>query len=78
MIYPSVKNETARLRTLVLGIANDFGGTPTLEKIYDPKSAEHMLAGTFPSQESVSKEMGQLEEVFKKYKFQKRYCSFGR
>ena len=26
MIYPSVKNETARLRTLVLGIPNDFGG----------------------------------------------------
>ena len=67
MIYPSVKNETARLRTLVLGIPNDFGGTPTLEQIYDPKSAEHMLAGTFPSQESITKEMGQLEEVFKKY-----------
>jgi len=67
MINTSVKNETARLRTLVLGVADDFGGVPSLDNIYDPKSLEHKLAGTFPSQESVINEMVQLEAVFIKY-----------
>ncbi len=67
MIYPSVKNETGRLRTLILGLPNKFGGTPAIDSIYDPKSAEHVQNGTFPSQESVTREMNQLEEVFNKY-----------
>jgi N-dimethylarginine dimethylaminohydrolase len=67
MIHPSVKDETARLRTLVLGVPDNFGGTPDIDKVYDPKSAEHVLAGTFPTQESVTREMGQLEQVFEKY-----------
>jgi N-dimethylarginine dimethylaminohydrolase len=67
MIHPSVKDETARLRTLVLGVPDDFGGTPAMDKIYDPKSAEHVLAGTFPTQEAVTREMKQLEKVFEKY-----------
>ena len=67
MIHPSVKNETARLRTLVLGIPDDFGGTPALNNVYDPKSAEHVRAGTFPSQKSVTREMSQLVELFNKY-----------
>ena len=54
MINPSVKNETSRLRTLMLGIAKDFGGTPSLANVYDPKSAEHVKVGTFPTQEAVS------------------------
>ncbi len=67
MINPSVKNETGRLRTLVLGIPDDFGGTPALDEVYDPKSKEHVLAGTYPTQEAVTREMQQLEEVFRQY-----------
>jgi len=67
MIQPSVKNETAQLNTLVLGIANDFGGTPKLEDVYDPKSKEHVIAGTFPLQAAVNSEMKELEEVLLKY-----------
>ena len=67
MIKPFVRNETARLRTVVLGLPDDFGGTPSLHEAYDPKSREHILAGTYPSQEAVNEEMKQVEEVFKKY-----------
>ena len=67
MLIPHVKNETGRLRTLFLGIADDFGGTPDPEEVYDPKSLQHVLAGTFPTQEAVSREMAQLEEVLGKY-----------
>jgi len=67
MIQPSVKNETSTLRTLVLGIANEFGGTPGLDEVFDPKSREHVLAGSFPTQTNVLREMTELEQVFLKY-----------
>jgi N-dimethylarginine dimethylaminohydrolase len=67
MIKPAVRNETSRLRTVVLGLADDFGGTPSLHDVYDPKSKEHILAGTYPDQASISHEMKHLEEVFHKY-----------
>ena len=67
MIKPFVKNETSRLRTVVLGLASDFGGTPSLHDVYDPKSREHIIAGTYPDQKSICKEMSHLEEVFHKY-----------
>jgi N-dimethylarginine dimethylaminohydrolase len=67
MIKPAIKNETSRLRTVVLGLADDFGGTPSLHDVYDPKSKEHIMAGTYPDQKSISHEMHHLEEVFHKY-----------
>jgi len=70
MIKPFVRNETARLRIVVLGLAEDFGGTPSLHEAYDPKSREHILAGTYPDQVSINEEMKHLEEVFKKYDVQ--------
>ena len=42
-----VKNETNRLRAVVLGTAQSNGPTPTAQEAYDPKSLEHILAGTF-------------------------------
>ena len=67
MIKPFVRNETSRLRTVVLGLAEDFGGTPSLHDVYDPKSKEHILAGTYPDQQSINEEMVHLEDVFHKY-----------
>jgi N-dimethylarginine dimethylaminohydrolase len=67
MIKPAVKDETSRLRTVVLGLADDFGGTPSLHDVYDPKSREHIVAGTYPDQASITREMCHLEEVFHKY-----------
>ena len=62
-----VKDETATLEAVVLGIATDFGGTPKLEDAYDPKSKEHIKAGTFPVEKDVLVEMAAFEAVFKKY-----------
>ena len=62
-----VKDETAPLEAVVLGIATDFGGTPKLEDAYDPKSKEHIKAGTFPVEKDVLVEMAAFEAVFKKY-----------
>lgn len=63
----NVKNETSRLRAVVLGTARSNGPTPTAEEAYDPKSLEHILAGTYPVEKDMVAEMEAFNEVFKKY-----------
>ncbi|HTO35733.1 MAG TPA: arginine deiminase family protein [Flavobacterium sp.] len=70
MLKLNVKNETSRLRTVVLGTAVSNGPTPTAEEAYDPKSLEHILAGTYPVEPDMVQEMEAFNEVFKKYDVQ--------
>ena len=67
MLQLNVKNETSRLRAVVLGSAVDNGPTPTAEEAYDPKSLEHILAGTYPIEEDMVNEMEAFNKVFQKY-----------
>lgn len=62
-----VTNETGRLRAVVLGTAESNGPVPSLEEAYDPKSKEHIKAGTYPREEDMMKEMEAVAEVLKKY-----------
>ena len=48
MLPIHLNNETSRLRAVVLGSAVNNGPTPTVDESYDPKSLEHILAGTYP------------------------------
>ena len=67
MISLKIHNEYAQLKTVVLGIAKDFGGTPKMEDCYDPKSREHVKNGNFPIEKSLVNELNQFLKVFKKY-----------
>jgi len=67
MMKIKVTNETACLKAVVVGIAEDFGGVPKVEECYDPKSRAHVIAGTFPTNEACVKEMDALVVVFEKY-----------
>jgi len=67
MVTLNIQNETGQLEAVVLGIANSFGGTPSLEACYDPKSKEHVKAGTFPTEESIITEMEAVCDVLEKY-----------
>jgi N-dimethylarginine dimethylaminohydrolase len=62
-----VKDETAPLEAVVLGIANSFGGQPKLEHAYDPKSKEHIKAGTFPKEKDLIPEMEAFNKVLTKH-----------
>ena len=62
-----ITNETNRLKAVILGTAISNGPTPTLEQAYDPKSAEHIKAGTYPIEADMVGEMDAFEQVFKKY-----------
>jgi N-dimethylarginine dimethylaminohydrolase len=67
MLDLNIKNETSRLRAVVLGTAINNGPTPKLEEVYDPKSLEHILANTYPIEADMVVEMEALNAVFKKY-----------
>ena len=67
MLQLNIKNETSRLRAVVLGSAVNNGPVPTVEEAYDPKSLEHILAGTYPLEENMVKEMEAFNQVFQKY-----------
>ncbi len=67
MININVINETAQLKSVIVGIADDFGGVPDLENCYDPKSKEHVLAGTFSKNKDCIEEIEALVSLFEKY-----------
>jgi N-dimethylarginine dimethylaminohydrolase len=67
MLQLNIKNEYSRLKAVVLGSAVNNGPTPTAEEAYDPKSLEHILAGTYPVEADMVLEMEALNAVFKKY-----------
>lgn len=67
MLVVNVKNETSRLKAVVLGSAINNGPTPTVSEAYDPKSLEHILAGTYPIEADMVKEMEAFNAVFQKY-----------
>lgn len=67
MLELNVKNETARLRKVILGVANSNGPTPTVDEAYDPKSLEHIVADTYPLEKDMIVEMDAFNAVFEKY-----------
>lgn len=67
MMKISIANETGKLSVVIVGIADDFGGIPKLEKCYDPKSKAHIIAGTYPVEKDCVDESNALVAVFEKY-----------
>ena len=67
MLPLHITNETSRLKAVVLGTAFSNGPTPKVEEAYDPKSLEHILAGTYPLEAEMIKEMEAFLRIFEKY-----------
>lgn len=67
MLNLKVYDETSPLKAVLLGTAKSSGPVPKPEDAYDPKSLEHILAGTYPKEEDMMNEMEGLADVFKKY-----------
>jgi N-dimethylarginine dimethylaminohydrolase len=70
MLELNIKNETSRLRAVVLGTAKNNGPIPKIEDAYDPKSIEHIKAGTYPIEKDMIQEMDAVAKVFEKYSVQ--------
>lgn len=67
MLNLNVKDEISMLKAVVLGTAKSCGPVPKPEEAYDPKSLEHILAGTYPKEEDMIGEMDAFEAVFNKH-----------
>ncbi|MEM9982165.1 MAG: amidinotransferase [Bacteroidota bacterium] len=63
----NIQSETARLRAVVLGIARESGPVPSIEEAYDPKSLEHIRAGTYPAEADMVTELKAVLKVLHKY-----------
>jgi N-dimethylarginine dimethylaminohydrolase len=70
MLKLNIKNETSRLHAVVLGTAKSNGPIPRIEDAYDPKSIEHIKAGTYPIEKDMIQEMDAVAKVFEKYSVQ--------
>jgi len=67
MLHLNVNDEISTLKTVLLGTAASCGPTPKPEEAYDPKSLEHILAGTYPLEKDMTLEMDAFSAVFEKY-----------
>lgn len=67
MIPIKILNETGQLKSVILGIAHSNGPTPLAEDAYDPKSLEHILAGTYPLEKDMVLEMDAFNLVLEKH-----------
>lgn len=67
MLRLRIKDEVSQLKAVVLGTAENSGPTPRPEEAYDPKSLEHILAGTYPKEKDMIEEMEAFSNILKKY-----------
>ena len=62
-----IKNETATLKSVVLGQPQSMGATPALAESYDAKSYHSLKNNIYPLEENITAEMTAFEKVLKKY-----------
>lgn len=63
----NIQNETAPLKSVVLGQARSMGKIPILSETYDARSYETVKLGIYPSEESIDKEMSAFKKLLLKY-----------
>ena len=63
----NVNNETSKLLSVVLGIAESTGPVPKIEECYDPKSRQHVLNETYPKEIDMLLEMESFATILMKH-----------
>ena len=63
----NIKNETGKLKSVVLGQPKSMGPIPTLEESYDAKSYHSIEYNIYPKEEDIISEVSAFEAVLKKY-----------
>ena len=63
----NIKNETGKLKSVVLGQPKSMGPIPTLEESYDAKSYHSIEHNIYPKEEDIISEVSAFEAVLKKY-----------
>ena len=63
----NIKNETGRLKSVVLGQLQSMGDTPELKDSYDAKSYQSIKKEIYPIEKDIISEMNAFEKVLHKY-----------
>lgn len=63
----NIKNETDRLKAVVLGVGDSNGPVPTLEESYDAKSYHTLQKGVYPTESDICYEISEFEKILRKY-----------
>ncbi|MDV3957262.1 amidinotransferase [Elizabethkingia anophelis] len=63
----NIKNETGRLKSVVLGQPQSMGDTPELKDSYDAKSYQSIKKEIYPVEKNIISEMNAFEKVLHKY-----------
>lgn len=63
----NIKNETGKLKAVVLGQPLSMGADPILEESYDAKSYHTLLHDVYPKEKDIIEEMNAFDTVLKKY-----------
>lgn len=63
----SVNDETSKLISVIIGIANNSGGIPKIQNLYDPKSIENLKKGEYPLELDMINELENLSNTLKRY-----------
>lgn len=63
----NIKNETGKLKSVVLGQPHSMGADPTLAESYDAKSYHSIKNNIYPKEADIIAEMDAFEAVLKKY-----------
>ena len=63
----NIKNETGKLKSVVLGQPKSMGPIPTLEESYDAKSYHSIEHNIYPKEVDIISEVSAFEAVLKKY-----------
>jgi N-dimethylarginine dimethylaminohydrolase len=63
----NIKNETSRLKSVVLGMPNSMGPVHSLEDSYDAKSYHSLQNGIYPQEDEIIHEMSEFEKVLLKH-----------
>ena len=62
MLNINIENEYSRLKTVILGIADNLGNPPSKSDTFDPRSLYHIKNNSYPLEKNLKKEV----ESFKK------------
>lgn len=61
----NVKDETSTLKSVIVGLGTNPGPVPTLDEAYDAKSYSTLIAGNYPTDDALEREVEGLAKALK-------------
>jgi len=67
MLNINIENEYSRLKTVILGIADNLGNPPSVSDAFDPRSLYHIKNNSYPLEKDLKKEVDSLKKKLTKH-----------